>query len=138
MENTTVLKGIKRIRRAYLDISCLVNPYFEEQFKKMKMDLFISELTLLELKSYCMYEKEISYADMLNRIENVKILKINNTILKIAKRYVDNNIVEKNRYNDALHIAIAKYYQCFSIIYDTSTLREKNITFEKIHELENP
>lgn len=137
MENTAVLKGISRIRRAYLDISCLVNPYFEETFNKMKMDLYISELTLLELKSYCMYEQDISYADMLKRIANVKILKINNVILKIAKRYVDNNIIEKSRYNDALHIAIAKYYQCFSIVYDTSTLREKNITFEKIYELEN-
>lgn len=135
MVNKKILKEIDKIRRAYLDISCLVNPYFDEIFNKKKMDLYISELTLLELKSYCMYETEASYSEIIERLKNIKVLKINNTILKMAKRYVDKEIIEKSRYNDALHIAIAKYYQCFSIVYDSSILNEKSIVFEKIDKI---
>ena len=31
-----IIKGIDKIRRAYLDISCLVNPNFVEVFSKKK------------------------------------------------------------------------------------------------------
>lgn len=119
------------INKIYLDSSCLSNEYLLEYLKNTKAQFYISELTLFELKSLEVYKK-ISKEKIDELLKVLTILKTNEKILRLAKAYIDWDCISKEEYYDALHIAIAKYYKCSTIIYDKDTLKKKKINYSRM------
>lgn len=132
MINESIDVKINNIKRAYLDVSIITNPYFKEYLMKSKIVPYISDLTLLELKSYKMYDNVYSKKEIDKVLENTQVLKINDKILKMAKEYIKKGAIQKEKYNEALHFAIARYYNCSIILYDKSVLDNKKIDFQRI------
>jgi len=119
-------------RKIYLDVSCLVNDYLLDYIENTKTTFCISELTLLELKSYELYNKNFKKKKIDNVLKNIEVLKVNEKILRLAKAYTKFDCISKEEYNDAIHIAIAKYYKCSAIIYDKIALEEKKINYNRM------
>lgn len=121
------ITNINELRRIYLDVSCFKNKNFTKYIEKNKIALCVSELTLLEVKNEKTYCNIPNEEDVDNLLKNALVLKLNNKILELAKKFMIDNKLPKEQYNDALHIAIAKYYRCYMIIYDKETLKEKRL-----------
>lgn len=120
------------LKKMYIDVSSIMNRNFKDVIKKKKVIICISELSILEMKNEEVYNG-IPYEEEVNRIlEKAIVLKINDNILKLAKLLVEEGIIPKEQYNDALHISIAKYYRCYNIMYDKEMLKQKNIDFGNI------
>lgn len=118
--------------KMYLDVSCLVNEYLLDYIENAKTTFCISELTLLELKSYELYDTNFNKERIEKLLKKLEILKVNEKILRLAKAYTEFNCISKEEYNDAIHIAIARHYNCRAIIYDKSALEEKKINYSRM------
>lgn len=121
------ITNINELRRIYLDVSCLKNNAFTKYIEKNRIALCVSELTLLEVKNEKAYGNIPNEEYVDNLLKNAFVLKLNNKILELAKKFMLDNKLPKEQYNDALHIAIAKYYRCYTIVYDKDTLKEKRL-----------
>ena len=120
------------MRKVYVDVSSIMNKNFKKCIKNKDFIICLSELTILEIKNEKVY-KGIPNEKFINKlIDKATILKLNDNVLKLAKFFVDEGIIPKEQYNDALHISIAKYYRCYTIMYDKESLLHKNIDFRYI------
>ena len=120
------------MKKVYIDVSGIRNVNFKNCIKKMNIIVCLSELTMLEIKNEKVYNGLPNEEFINEMIEKAIILKVNNNILKFAKYLIDNSIIPKEQYNDALHISIAKYYRCYTIMYDKECFKNKNIDFKNI------
>lgn len=120
------------VRKIYLDVSSIKNKNFKKCVKNKKMIFCLSELTVLEIKNEKVY-KGLPNENFINKLmKKAVILKINDNILEFAKFLINEGIIPKEQYNDALHISIAKHYRCYTIMYDKEILKQKNIKFELV------
>ncbi len=135
MEEKELIKktnAILDMKKVYIDVSSVKNKYFMECIIKKDVIACFSELSVLEIRNEKVYNG-IPNEDFVNDLlEKSKILKINDKILNLAKFIVEQGIIHKRNYNDALHISIAKYYRCYTIMYDTGELKNKRIDFGRI------
>lgn len=120
------------MRKVYIDVSSIKNKNFKKCIKGKNIIPCLSELTILEIKNEKVY-KGLPNEKFINKlIERAVILKINDNILELAKYLINEEIIPKAQYNDALHISIAKYYRCYTIMYDKEILKQKNIDFNMV------
>lgn len=120
------------MKKVYIDVSSIKNANFKKCIENMDIIICLSELTILEIKNEKVYNG-LPNEDFINGLmQNAIVLKVNNNILAFAKYLIDNFIIPKEQYNDALHIAIAKYYRCYTILYDKEVFENKNLKIENI------
>ncbi len=113
--------------RYYLDTSIinhsvsLQNPEFNadtkkflNQLKKGDFKAYTSELVLEEIKR----TSEPKVTTLLNALSdlNLEDLEINKEIEELAEEYIKFEVLSKNHLYDAIHIAIASYYDMDAII----------------------
>jgi len=70
--------------------------------------VYISEITIGELDNT---KDEDLRTRLKYLVKNFEILKTNEDIKTLAKAYVDNNIFSEKYIDDALHVAIASFYE---------------------------
>ena len=103
--------GMKTLR-IYIENS-VIGGYFDEEFKEFTQKLFekfnngiykpiISSHIIAELENGAPEH----VINLLDKIDYEKYI-INDEMEKLAEKYMDQNIVSKNYYGDALHIAVA-------------------------------
>ena len=103
----------------YLDTS-VPSAYFDERTKERReatikfwntvipdYHVHISEITLEELENT---RNETLKSRLKNLVEGFKILKSNEAIKNLAKAYIVHNIIPEKYFDDALHVAIASFY----------------------------
>ena len=103
----------------YLDTS-VPSAYFDERTKERQeatikfwntvipnYQVHISEVTLEELEDT---RDETLKSRLKKLVEGFKILKSNEAIKNLAKAYIVHNIVSEKYFDDALHVAIASFY----------------------------
>jgi predicted nucleic acid-binding protein len=109
--------------KIYLDTS-VINFLFAEDspdLKKITIDFFdnysenydleISDVVLAEINRTKNIEKKELLIDAIDRY-NLKVTKpFNDDINKMAQEYIDANIIPKNKFEDAQHVAFAVYYE---------------------------
>ena len=101
-------------QRFYFDTS-VFGGVFDKEFEEETLQLF----ERLKLgKIICVYS-DLTENELLNAPENVKLhfnslpkenleyLKVDEDALKLAKQYVDENVVGKTSFDDCIHIALA-------------------------------
>src|SRR3989338_6178693 len=108
-----------RKEKIYLDTS-VVSAYFDrrnkprqDQTKKFWQDIiphcevYISTITIKELSE----TKTLTLRRKLkNLTKNFRILRNNNEIEHLAKKYIQENIFAQKYFDDALHVAFSSYY----------------------------
>jgi predicted nucleic acid-binding protein len=77
-------------------------------------DIFISDIVLLEIEQ-APEEKKKSLMNVIKK-NKIKALESTNEAEKLADIYVNEGIIPKKYYNDALHIAIATKYNMDAIV----------------------
>jgi predicted nucleic acid-binding protein len=105
------------ITQVYIDTS-VIGGCIDQEFKEWSIKLFhefnngskiavISDITLDELE---LAPKKVQ--DILKQIPDkfLKIVEFNNETEELARQYIQKNAVSEKFYLDALHIAIATYY----------------------------
>lgn len=135
MEEYNILRkknAVLDMKKIYIDVSSVKNKYFKQCIKNKSILTCFSELSLLEIKNEKVYKGIPNEKFVKMLLKKSLILKINNKILRFAKSIVEQGIIPKQNYNDAIHIAIAKYYRCYSIMYDVSEIKNKHIDFNLI------
>ena len=103
--------GIK-ILRIYVENS-VIGGYFDDEFKeptRKLFDQFKKGIYKPVISSHVIAELEDGAPDYIK--ENLKTIDyeeyaINDEMLKLAEKYMEQQIVSKNYYDDALHIAVA-------------------------------
>ncbi len=103
----------------YLDTS-VPSAYFDERTKERQeatikfwntvipdYQVHISEVTLGELENT---RNKTLKSRLKNLVEGFKILKSNEAIKSLAQAYIVHNIVSEKYFDDALHVAIASFY----------------------------
>jgi len=103
----------------YLDTS-VPSAYFDERTKERQeatikfwdtvipgYQVYISEITLGELENTI---NETLKSRLKKLVEGFKILKSNEAIKNLAQAYIVHNIVSEKYFDDALHVAIASFY----------------------------
>ena len=105
------------ISRVYIDTS-VIGGYFDPEFKEWSIQLLeefkngkkiamISDITLDELE---LAPKKVQNILKKIPVKNLKIVESNIETEELAKQYILRKAVSKKFYLDALHIAIATYY----------------------------
>ncbi len=121
-----IIKVKKRIIiKIYLETSVINFLFAEDAPDKMKITqeffnlineykVFISDIVLLEIEQASVKKKEL----LLNVINKYKMraLESSEEAEKLADIYVNEGIIPKKYYNDALHIAIATKYEMDALI----------------------
>jgi len=101
--------------RIYLDTST-IGGCFDEEFSipsKILFEMFdnkiyipvISEIVIKELENAPKQVKE-----KINNLNNIEFVRSNDEIIELATLYIKNKAVNENYFDDALHIAIATFY----------------------------
>jgi len=103
----------------YLDTS-VPSAYFDERTKERReatikfwntvipdYQVYISEITLAELENT---RNKTLKSRLKNLVEGFKILKSNEAVKSLAQAYIVHNIVSEKYFDDALHVAIASFY----------------------------
>ena len=101
--------------RIYLDTST-IGGCFDEEFSIPSKNLFemfdnkiyipvISEIVIKELENAPKQVKE-----KINNLNNIEFVRSNDEIIELATLYIKNKAVNENYFDDALHIAIATFY----------------------------
>jgi len=101
-----------KILKIYLENS-VIGGYFDEEFKIHTCKLFkkfIDGIYKPIISSHVIAELENGAPEYVK--DNLKTINyeehiVNDEMLKLAKKYMDQKIVTKNYYSDALHIAVA-------------------------------
>jgi len=104
----------------YLDTS-VPSAYYDERAKERKYEtikfwkdvlpkynVYVSEITIKELENT---KDETLKKKFRKLIKDFKVLKINKEIRDLAKAYVDKGVFPEKYIDDALHVAIASYYE---------------------------
>jgi len=103
--------GIK-ILKVYIENS-VIGGYFDEEFKEFTQKLFEKfENGVYKpiISSHVIAELENGAPDHVKKIlETIDYEKfiVNDEMIKLTEKYMEQNIVSKNYYSDALHIAVA-------------------------------
>jgi rRNA-processing protein FCF1 len=103
--------GIKTLK-IYIENS-VIGGYFDDEFKEHSRNLFEkfkSGIYKPVISSHVIAELENGAPDHVK--ENLKTINydeytVNDEMIKLAEKYMEQNIVSENYYGDALHIAIA-------------------------------
>ena len=103
--------GLK-VLKIYIENS-VIGGYFDEEFSiptKKLFDLFKNGTYRPVISSHVIAELENGAPDQVK--ENLKTIEyeeypVNDEMIKLAEKYVEQKIVSENFYSDALHIAIA-------------------------------
>ena len=103
--------GIKKLR-IYIENS-VIGGYFDEEFREATyklFDLFKNGTYKPVISSHVIAELENGAPDHVK--ENLKTIdyeeySVNDEMVKLAEKYMEQKIVSENYYGDALHIAIA-------------------------------
>ena len=91
--------------------------------KGEQYELFISESVLFELQNGDYPSKN----DCLQLIENIPVLAVSEEIKDIVNTYISHKVMPSNPVGDALHLAIASYYQCdYLLTWNCSHLANAN------------
>ncbi len=101
-----------KVLRIYIENS-VVGGYFDEEFKdhtRKLFDKFKKGIFKPVISSHVIAELENGAPDHVK--ENLKTVDyeehiVNNEMLKLAEKYMEQKIVSENYYSDALHIAVA-------------------------------
>ncbi len=109
----------------YLDTS-VPSAYYDERVKERQeatikfwkevlpnYKVYISEITLEELKDA---KDEILRKNLRKLVKAFKILKTNEEIRDLARAYVERGIFSERDINDALHVAIASFYEISYVV----------------------
>jgi len=104
----------------YLDTS-VISAYYDKRTKDRQKatirfwkeilpnyQVYISEITVEELGDT---KDEILRKNLNKLIQHLKVLKINPRIRDLAKNYIERKVFSERYMDDALHIAIASYYE---------------------------
>jgi predicted nucleic acid-binding protein len=104
----------------YLDTSVL-SAYYDERAKERQettikfwgdvlhnYKVFISEITVKELEDT---KDEILRKKFMRLIKNFKVLKTNKKIRDLANAYVERGVFPEKYIDDAIHVAVASYYE---------------------------
>ena len=102
----------KKVLKVYIENS-VIGGYFDEEFREPTQrlfDLFKSMTYKPVISSHVIAELENGAPDYVK--ENLKTIDyeehvVNNEMVELAEKYVEQKIVSENYYGDALHIAIA-------------------------------
>jgi predicted nucleic acid-binding protein len=114
---------MKKKLKIYLDTS-VINFLFADdapQFKDITLDffenylniydVFISQIVIDEVNKTGDADKRLVLIQSITNY-NLEIYDhINPTIVELAKNYIDCKIIPKNKFEDALHLAFASYYE---------------------------
>ena len=111
--------------KIYLETSVINFLFAEDAPEKMKItreffnlieeyEVFISDIVLLEIEQASEQKKEM----LLNVVKKYKMraLETSEQIEKLAEAYVNEGIIPKKYFNDALHIAIATKFKLDAIV----------------------
>ena len=101
-----------KVLRIYIENS-VVGGYFDEEFKdhtRKLFEKFKKGIYKAVISSHVIAELENGAPDYVK--ENLKIIDydeyiVNDEMLKLAEKYMEQKIVSENYYSDALHIAVA-------------------------------
>lgn len=104
----------------YLDTSVL-SAYYDERIKERQEStikfwkdvlpnykVYVSEITVKELDNTKDETLKKKFRDL---TKNFKVLKVNKKIRDLAEIYIDKGIFPEKYIDDALHVAIASYYE---------------------------
>ncbi|TXT62381.1 MAG: hypothetical protein BAJALOKI3v1_600002 [Promethearchaeota archaeon] len=113
------------IMKIYLETSVINFLFAKDAPEKMRItqeffnvisdyDIFISDIVLLEIEQ-APEEKKKSLMNVIKK-NKIKALESTDEAEKLADIYVNEGIIPKKYYNDALHIAIATKYNMDAIV----------------------
>ena len=104
----------------YLDTS-VISAYYDKRTKDRQeatvrfwkeilpnYQVYISEITIEELGDT---KNEILRKNLNKLIQHLKVLKINPKIRELAKNYIERNVFSERYMDDALHVAVASFYE---------------------------
>ena len=104
----------------YLDTS-VISAYYDKRTKDRQeatvrfwkeilpnYQVYISEITIEELGDT---KNEILRRNLNKLIQHLKVLKINPKIRDLAKTYIERNVFSERYMDDALHVAVASFYE---------------------------
>jgi len=104
----------------YLDTS-VISAYYDKRTKDRQAatirfwkeilpnyQVYISEITVEELGDT---KDEILRKNLNKLIQHLKVLKINPKIRDLAKTYIERNVFSERYMDDALHVAVASFYE---------------------------
>jgi len=103
--------GIKKLR-IYIENS-VIGGYFDDEFKEYTQELFENfknEKYIPIISSHVIAELENGAPDHVKEnLQNINYneYNINEEMVKLAEKYMEQNIVSENYYSDVLHIAAA-------------------------------
>jgi len=109
--------------KIYLDTS-VINFLFADdapQFKDITLDFFenylnvfdvyISQIVIDEINKTGDADKRLVLIQSITNYNLELYNRINQTIVELAKNYIDFKIIPQNKFEDALHLAFASYYE---------------------------
>ncbi|MEI6091502.1 MAG: type II toxin-antitoxin system VapC family toxin [bacterium] len=109
--------------KIYLDTS-VINFLFADdapQFKDITLDFFenylnvfdvyISQIVIDEINKTGDADKRLVLMQSITNYNLELYNRINQTIVELAKNYIDFKIIPQNKFEDALHLAFASYYE---------------------------
>lgn len=79
----------------------------------IRYSVCISEITIQELSNT---KDELLKDNLLNIAQKFKVLKLNKKIEDLARLYVEHGIFPEKYFDDALHVAIASYYNVLYLV----------------------
>lgn len=104
----------------YLDTS-VISAYYDKRTKDRQeatvrfwkeilpnYQVYISEITIEELEDT---KDEILRRNLNKLIQHLKVLKINPKIRDLAKTYIERDVFSERYMDDALHVAVASFYE---------------------------
>ncbi len=104
----------------YLDTS-VISAYYDKRTKDRQeatirfwkeilpnYQVYISEITVEELGDT---KDEILRRNLNKLIQHLKVLKINPKIRELAKNYIERKVFSERYMDDALHVAVASFYE---------------------------
>ena len=85
-----------------------------ELIKNGEYDVYLSPTLFEEIENNI--EPKLSI--LLDYIDNInyKVLEMTEDVIKLANDYIDNNVLPKGSFNDAIHVAFAVIYNCDFIV----------------------
>jgi len=111
--------------KIYLETSVINFLFAEDAPEKMKItreffnviqqyEVFISDIVLLEIEQAAEQKTEL-LSNVINKYK-MRALESSEQVENLARVYVEEGIIPKKYYNDALHIAIATKYKMDAIV----------------------
>ena len=109
----------------YLDTS-VPSAYFDERVKERQeatikfwtevlpnYQVYVSDITIEELENA---NEEILRKNLRKLVRGFKILKTNERIKDLARVYIEKGVFPGRYINDALHVAIASFYEIYYVV----------------------